>query len=113
MNSNNNDWHDFLAGRMTTSQLPQASRETIGIHSNGNYNSNINNRQEDARIAYENSIRLLNEDMPTEPPRLIRQPNYIHLLNENMPTEPPRLTRQPNYIRLLDENMPTEPHRLQ
>ena len=90
MNSDHNDWHEYVMGRMSVNQLPIHLQGSAIQPSNGNQNRNIitnrNNHDEDVRIEYENSIRLLNEYLPVQPPRLTRQTNYIpnNQNNENI-----------------------------
>ena len=79
MSTINNDLHEYNMGRMSFQQLPIYLQRIIQ-NSNENQNSNIiysvNNNEEEIRIEYENSMRLLNMDLPPNPPRLTRQPNY-------------------------------------
>ena len=90
MNSDHNDWHEYVMGRMSVNQLPRHLQGSAIQPSNRNQNRNIitnrNNHDEDVRIEYENSIRLLNEYLPVQPPRLTRQTNYIpnNQNNENI-----------------------------
>ena len=90
MNSDHNDWHEYVMGRMSVNQLPRHLQDSVIQPSNRNQNRNIitnrNNHDEDVRIEYENSIRLLNEYLPVQPPRLTRQTNYIpnNQNNENI-----------------------------